>query len=491
MDILAPHEPGRRDVHVRPGFAWREVGVVVAVQVVVLTALSDRYGFHRDELYFLAAGDHLAWGYVDQPPLTPLLARVFSAVFGQTPLGIRIAATLLGAATVVVVALIARELDGGRGAQVLAAAATALSGFILGVTHMLSTATADLLLWVVIGYFFVRLLRSGDGRWWVPIGAAVGVALTNKWLVPLLLFSLGVSLLSVGPRRVLWNRWLPVGVLVAGVIVAPVLVWQIRHDLPLVTVAGGISSADGGENRALFVPMQLVYLSPFLVPVWVAGFLRLWRDDRLRAVALGYPVLCAVTLIAGGKAYYTMALLVVLVAAGAEPAVRWAARRRAWAVSGAVVGAAMSVLISLPVLPASALGPVLAVNPEAGEQVGWPELTAAVGRVWAGIPLEHRDTAVVFARNYGQAGAIARYGPENGLPEPYSGHMSYADWGPPPDSMTGPVVVVGNRNPVFTNCRVVEIHRAPIENEEDGTDIALCSAPTWSKAWPSLRRFYG
>lgn len=468
-----------------PRFAARDVGIVVALQVVVLTALSGRYGFHRDELYFRAAGRRLDWGYVDQPPLTPLLARLFS--FGDSPFTLRIAATLLGAATVVVVALAARELGGGRGAQVLAAAATALSGFVLGVTHMLSTATADLLLWTVVGFFTIRLLRTGDGRWWLAIGAAVGLALTNKWLVPLLVLALGVSLLAVGPRAVLRSPWLLAGVAVAAVIAAPVVVWQIAHDLPLLTVAGGISDADGAENRALFVPMQLVYLSPVLVPVWVAGFLALWRDRRFRAVAPAYPVLCVVTLALGGKPYYTMALLVLLVAAGAEPAWRWASRHRAWATTGAVVGVVSSVLTGLPVLPATALAPVLAVNPEQGEQVGWRELTGSVAQVWE----QAGPDAVIFTRNYGQAGAVERYGPGFGLPRPYSGHMSYADWGPPADAPDAPVVVVGARSHVFTGCRVLLEHESVVENDEDGTEIAVCDPVAWSRVWPELRRFYG
>ncbi|WP_158846053.1 glycosyltransferase family 39 protein [Saccharothrix deserti] len=469
---------------VPPRFAVREVGIVVAVQVVVLTALSGRYGFHRDELYFRAAGQRLDWGYVDQPPLTPLLARLFS--FGDSPFTLRIAATLLGAATVVVVALAAREFGGGRGAQVPAAVATALSGFVLGVTHMLSTATVDLLLWTVIGLFAIRLLRTGDGRWWVAIGAAVGVALTNKWLVPLLVLALGASLVAVGPRAVLRSWWLPAGVAVAVVVAAPVLVWQAAHGFPLVTVARGISDVDGGENRALFVPMQLVYLSPVLVPVWVAGFLALWRDGRFRSIALAYPVLCVVTVALGGKPYYTMPLLVLLVAAGAGPAWRWALRHRAWASTGVVVGAVMSVVIGLPALPTSALGPMLAVNPEQGEQVGWREFTGSVARVWS----QAGPDAVIFTRNYGQAGAIERYGPEFGLPRPFSGHMSYADWGPPPDTATGPVVVVGGRSPVFTGCRVAMAHEAAVENEEDGTEIAVCDPVVWSRVWPELRRFY-
>ena len=164
----------------------------------------------------------------------------------------------------------------------------------------------------------------------------------------------------------------------------------------------------------------------------------LWRDRRFRSLALAYPVLCVLTLALGGKPYYTMSLLVLLVAAGAEPAWRWVLRHRVWASAAAVAGALVSVLIALPVLPVGALGPVLAVNPEQGEQVGWRELTASVAQAWA----QAGPGAVIFTHNYGQAGAVERYGPEYGLPQPYSGHMSYADWGPPPDSASGRVVVV-------------------------------------------------
>ena len=459
--------------------------MVIAVQVGVLTALAGRYGFHRDELYFRAAGRRLDWGYVDQPPLTPLLARLLS--FGDSTFTLRIAATLVGAAITVVVALTARELGGGRGAQVLAAAATALSVFPLAVTHMLSTATVDLLLWIVVGLFMIRLLRTGDGRWWLAIGVAVGLAMTNKWLVPLLVLALGLSLLAVGPRAVLRTWWLPAGVAVALVVSVPVLAWQAAHDFPLLTVARGISDADGAENRLLFVPLQVLYLSPVLVPVWVAGFVMLWRDRRFRSIALAYPVLCGVTLVLGGKPYYTMPLLVLLVAAGAEPAWRWALRHRALASVAALAGAVTSIVVTLPVLPVSALTPVLAVNKEQGEQVGWRELTESVARAWA----QAGPDAVIFTRNYGQAGAVERFGPELGLPQPYSGHMSYAEWGPPPDSARGRVVVVGVRHPVFTGCRVVMTHQAVIENEEDGTEVAVCDPVGWSRAWPDLRRFYG
>jgi Dolichyl-phosphate-mannose-protein mannosyltransferase len=468
-----------------PAVAVRVIGMVVAIQVAVLTALSERYGFHRDELYFRAAGKRLDWGYVDQPPLTPLIARLFA--FGDSPVTLRITSTLAGAAIVITVALIAREFGGGRGAQLLAAGATALSGLVLGVTHMLATATLDLLLWTVLAFLVVRLLRTGDDRWWLAIGATVGVAMTNKWLVPLLVAALGASLLAVGPRTVLRSWWLVGGAALGALICAPVMVWQAAHGFPLLTVARGISESDGTENRLLFVPLQILYLSPLLVPVWIAGFVVLWRNPRYRSIALAYVVLCVLVLGLGGKPYYPMPLLLVLVAAGAEPAWRWATRHRTLAVVGAGVGAVVSVLIALPVLPARALEPVLAVNPEQGEQVGWREFTASVAGAWQ----RAGPDAVIFTRNYGQAAAVERYGPDFGLPQPFSGHMSYWDWGPPPDSQNGHVVVVGNRTPVFTGCQVVAVHHAVVGNEEDGTEIAVCDPVVWSQVWPSARRYYG
>ncbi|WP_235079218.1 glycosyltransferase family 39 protein [Amycolatopsis orientalis] len=489
-----------------PRFAAPPVAAVALVQIAVLTALSGRYGFHRDELYFIAAGKRPAWGYVDQPPITPLLARAATALFGDTPSGLRVAATLCGAATTVLVALVARELGGGRRAQLAAAAATALSGYVLVVSHMLSTNSVDMVVWTLIGLLGLRLLRTGDGRWWLAIGAAVGVGMANKWLVLVLLAALGIALLITGPRAVFASRWTVAGVAVAVLLLLPQLFWQISHGFPMLTVAGGISADDGTKNRLLFVPMQLVYLSPVLVPVWVAGLVRLWRAPELRwarAYALSYPVACLLLLAVGGKPYYAVPLLLILLAAGAEPALRWLSqgrkRRRGSAALLAAAGAAISVVVGLPVLPVSALaGPVLALNKDQGEQVGWPELASAVARAWQRIPRDQRATAVLLTGNYGQAGALERYGPALGLPRPYSNHMSYADWGPPPDTMTGPVLFVGKLRPAirtaFGDCRRVAVNDngAGLPNDEQGTAISLCSpsAEPWSRIWPRLRVFY-
>jgi 4-amino-4-deoxy-L-arabinose transferase-like glycosyltransferase len=476
------------------------VGIVLGVQAVVLTALSGRYGFHRDELYFLATARHLAWGYVDQPPLTPALAALASGLFGATPVGLRVVATLCGLGTVLLTALIARELGGGRGAQVFTAVATALGSFGLVVTHMLSTTTVDLLVWTALALVLLRLTRTGDGRWWVLAGAVAGVGLENKWLVLLLCAGWAAALLAVGPRAVLRSGWLAAGAAVALALAAPSLVWQATHGWPLVGLASGISAEDGGENRVLFVPLQIAYLSPVLVPTAVAGFLRVWRDPGLRwarAGVLVYPVVAVVALVLGGKPYYVVPPLLVLLAAGAGPTLAWLARgstaRRAWSALAAAVGVAVAVLVGLPVLPPSRLDPVLALNKEAGEQVGWPELVGTVAAARDALPAAERATAVVFTSNYGEAGAVDRYGPGLGLPPAYSGHMSFADWGPPPDSADGPVLVVGEAAARFTGCTPLAVDHAPdgVDNEEDGVVVSRCALPEpWSQLWPGLRHGY-
>jgi 4-amino-4-deoxy-L-arabinose transferase-like glycosyltransferase len=483
------------------GFATRPVACVAAVLAVVLTALSGRYGFHRDELYFLAAADHLAWGYIDQPPLTPLLVRISTAVFGSTPMGIRALSTLASAATVVVVALIAREFGAGRRAQVLAAICAAVSGFLLGVGHLASTATYDLLAWMGIALLAIKLLRTGNGRWWVAIGLVAGIALENKYLVVLPLAALLIAVLITGPRAVLRSRWLPAGVLLAALIAAPNLVWQAAHDWPQLTVATGISEDDGVENRIMFIPLQILQLSPFLVPLWVVGFRRLWRTAWSRPVALAYPMLCVVVLALGGKSYYALPLLLVLVAAGAQPVVDWLTtfRRRLVLAVGLALTALTSALFTLPVLPASAVNLVLPVNKEQGEQIGWPELVSAVAAAWHQIPEPLQARAVILANNYGQAGALTQYGPGHGLPQPYSNHMSYHDWSHPSDMQDGPVLLVEQtRNQSyeshFTYCREVGKVDNGIgaDNEEQGTALVLCNGTTapWSELWPGLRRYY-
>jgi 4-amino-4-deoxy-L-arabinose transferase-like glycosyltransferase len=489
-------------------FATVPAATVCAVAAALLTGLSGRYGYHRDELYFLVAGDHPDWGYVDQPPLTPLITKASSTLFGESPAGLRVAGTLACVLLVLLVTAVARELGGDRRAQTLAAVCAASSTFVLAVGHMVSTATYDLVAWLAISWLFLRLLRSGDPRWWVAVGAAVGIGVQNKYLVAMLVAALLGGLAVAGPRALLRSPWLGVGVAIAVLIAWPNLWWQEQHGWPQLTVAGGIVADDGTENRLLFVPQQLLFLSPLYVPLCVAGWLRLWRGRAVgwaRAVAWAYPLLCVQVIGTGGKPYYALPLLLVLLAAGCVPGVAWLGRgarrvRHALLAGSVAVTAAVSLAVGLPVLPPGALGPVGAINPEQGEQVGWPELADAVAAGWQHIPAAERAASVLFAQNYGQAGALVRYGPARGLPAPYSGHMSFADWGPPPDTSTGRVLLLqqlgseGGTEAFFRGCRKVGHvdNGENLANEEQGAAVVLCAGTTrpWSQLWPRLRHFY-
>ncbi|MFE3416024.1 ArnT family glycosyltransferase [Streptomyces mirabilis] len=487
-------------------FAAGPVGGIAAAAAALLIALSGRYGFHRDELYFLLAGRHLAWGYPDQPPLTPLLARLGAELFGATPTGARIVPALLAAASITLTALIAREMGAGRGGQMLAAGAAACSGYVLGNGHLLSTATFDLTAWLTVILLTLRLSRTGEGRWWPVLGAAVGVALLNKLLVLGLLAALAAGTLTAGPRglfvprpRILLG---PLTALLTALPFAlPVLWWQAAHGWPELAVAQGLSAAGGAGGRLLVLPMQVLQLSPLLAPLWLTGLSRLLRRPELRwarPVAVAWVVLCLLVMAAGGKAYYPIPLLYALTAAGCEPYAHWAREHRAKLAGGLLAALLTSALAALPVLPASALAVPMTVDPDIGEEVGWPELARATATGWATIPAEQRATAVLLTANYGEAGALAQYGPALGLPSPYSGHMGLYAWGPPPATATGPVLLVhpagyAEVEEHFTGCHLAALvdNGHGTANQEQHAAVVLCAGPDrpWTALWPLLRRY--
>ncbi|MFI5645180.1 ArnT family glycosyltransferase [Kitasatospora sp. NPDC051705] len=500
-----------------PPFAVRPVLAIAGALAALLIALSGRYGFHRDELYFLLAGHHPAWGYTDQPPLTPILARA-TALLGDGPTALRTPSALLSAATVTLTALTARELGAHRRAQTLAAACCAASGYTLAVGHLLSTSTFDLTAELAVLLTALRLLRTRDPRWWPALGAAVGTTLLNKQLVLPLLAALAAALLREHRHRIHRHRtpphaptpttrtppgaaWALLGTALALLIAAPTLWWQAIHGLPELKVAHELAAQNGWAGRWLLLPLQALQFSPFLLPVALAGWRALRHDDALRharPLATAYPVLCAMVIVGGGKPYYPLPLLLVLTAAGCEPVLA-RTRRSARALARTLAAAtAVSALATLPLLPAGALALPNAVDPDQGEQVGWPELTAATATAWHDLPPDRRAHAVLLTSNYGEAGALAHYGPALGLPTPYSGHMSLADWGPPPADATGPVLLVHPAgHPAleapFTGCRTVARvdNGHGVDNLEQHAAVVLCDpAPRpWNELWPQLRQY--
>lgn len=484
------------------GVGWRPLLAVAGAVAALLVATSGRYGHHRDELYFLVAGRHPDWGYPDQPPLTPMIARLMDAVAPGSLVALRLPSALAAAAVVLVTGLIARELGGGRRAQLIAAACAAVSAVVLVTGHFVSTTTYDVLFSTLLCWLLARAVRTGTDGLLVPAGLVLGLGLLNKTLIGLLAAALLVGLLAVGPRELLRSPWLGGGALVALVLGGPYVVWQALNGWPQLEMSRAIVAEGDQGGRLGFVPFQLLLVSPVLVPVWVAGLVRLLRAPQARPfrfLGVGYLVLAGLFLLTGGKAYYLAGAYPALLASGGIAADGWLAGgarqlRRGLLIAAVALSAVVGAVVGLAVLPPRALGPVLAVNPDAGEQLAWPRFADTVAGVWDGLSPSEQGLAVIVTANYGEAGALERYGPARGLPLPYSGHNGFARWRVPAGA-AGPVVVVGYRNPAvlgrfFASCQ----QRATVDNgldldtEEQGMPVWVCGAPVkpWAQLWPEL-----
>lgn len=485
-------------------FAWRPVAAVAAGIAVLLAATTGRYDYHRDELYFRELGGHPAWGYVDQPPLTPLLARLSTAILGDSIWALRVPALVSVVATVFLVALTVRELGGGRAAQLLGAFGVA-SGFPLIVGHVLLTATVDLVVWSAVILCVTRALRRDEPRWWLAAGVVAGLGLYNKHLVVLLLLGLAVGLLLVGPRRVLRSGWLWAGVAIALLVGSPNLAYQATHDWPQLEMAAALQRNKGDDARVFFVPLQLILIGLPLVPVWVAGLVSLLRNPALRfarAFGVAYPVVCVLLLVTAGQPYYTIGLLLALYAAGCVATVRWLSGRpgrRAWVAAAVALNVATSALLALPLLPVSVLAktPIPTIIQTTRDQIGWPAYVRQVADAYRALPVDERAAAVIITGNYGEAGALHRYGGRYGLPRAYSGQNELYHLGPPPASATTLIVVGYRRDEYlragFASCETVGHldNGVGIDNEEQGLPIRVCRGPrgSWRELWPAFQHF--
>jgi Dolichyl-phosphate-mannose-protein mannosyltransferase len=480
------------------------VGVVAGAQAIVLLATSTRYGYHRDEMYFIVAGSHPAFGYPDQPPLVPLVCWAMHAIAPGSLLVLRSPSALAAAATTILAGLIAREVGGGARAQILAAACTASSGFALAVGHFVTTTTPDLLNTTALGWLMIRAVMRRSGACVLAAGVIAGIGVEAKPQVGFVAVVMVAALIVVGPRSPLRSWWMAGGVVAAVVLAAPYLFWQQQHGWPQLTVARNIAgSAEGG--RVGFVPFQLVMVSPLLVPVWVAGLLAPFRREAwrpLRFMPVTYAALAVLYIAGDGKAYYLASLYPILLGLGAIPAAEWMARRapiRGWLLGAAIaLSAAGSAFLALPLLPVRDLqgSIVLAINPDQGETVGWPRFVDTIRTAWREIPSGERRHTAIFTGNYGEAGAIDVLGPGLRLPRAYSGHNGFSEWGIPPAADTRALIVgfdgAADAAPAFADCRVLTTidDGVGLENDEQGYPVMLCR-PTrsWPRLWPRLTHY--
>ncbi|WP_441249538.1 glycosyltransferase family 39 protein [Kitasatospora sp. McL0602] len=476
------------------------MSLIAAAMTLFLLVLATRHGYHVDELYTRVASRHLAWGYVDQPPLVALVAKVEMAVFGDNVFGFRVAPALMAAVAVLLAPLISRELGGGRRAQILAASMAFASGLVMYTGHIMGTNNWDELSWIMASWLLIRMVRTGDTRLWWAIGVVVGVGLTAKYLLVLLLLCLGAGLLVFGPRSVFRTWRFPAAVGVAAVIASPVLIWQLTHGMPQLEMSSALSKALATLSRSTFIPMQLLLIGFFLNPVWIAGLVALLRRPEWRAyrfVGWSYPLMVVVLLVIGGQGAYTTALQYVLLAAGAVVVDRWARNGRRLGVLGGLtaLNAVSCAVLLLPTLPINTYANTPVLKDLAivqFDQAGWPELTRQVGAVYHSLPAEEQAHTVIYGNHYGQAGALDKWGPQDGLPAAYSGHNSYADFGVPGEDKTT-VITIGvdpkQFGALFQSCEERGEYKNDLPVSDNGQKFMVCRGPVkpWPQLWEQLR----
>ncbi|HQU26033.1 MAG TPA: glycosyltransferase family 39 protein [Acidimicrobiales bacterium] len=489
------------------------VALILLGGVALEMAVSARYGYHRDELYFLVAGQHPALGYVDQPLLAPMVARLSSVLFVNSLVGLRVIPAMLLGWLVVSSSSMARLLGGGVPAQRLAALATAACGEYLATAHLLTTTVFDFAAWAGVLWSCAHFLESEESRWLLVAGTFAGVGLDAKWNIGFLVGALIVGFaVTTSARRLVPARTALAAVAIVAALGWPDFLWQALHGWPNIPVFRTLQ-LDAGHNRAVYWPAQILYTGLAATPLWATGLVALWRrespDRRWRSLATASIVVLVLQFILGGKPYYVGGIFVLLFAAGAVALERrWTLRRgrglrslgptttmAALAVSGLI-----TIPLAIPVLPAKSLHTLALqkINYDLAETIAWPREVGQIAAVFRSLPEAQRKSAIILAGNYGEAGALDRYGAQFKIPPGriYSGANSFWLWGPPPRSAT--TVVAVNMNPAtlrrfFSSVRLALVYTngLGVSNDEQGVEVMVATGLRlpWSSSWLGFRNY--
>ena len=480
-------------------------GIAAAITVLHM-ATNGRYGFHRDELQFLSDARHLDWGFVSYPPFTPFIEHIGLSLFGLSLVGLRVFSVIAQAIVIVVSGLMARELGGGRLAQVATALAVALSPLPLFEGTEFQYSSFDFLWWVLIAYFAIRLLKTENPRWWLAIGAAAGVGLLTKYSIAFYIAGIFAGVVLTRARRDLRSPWFWAGIALGLLIFLPNFVWLVRHDFISYHFLQHIHMRDVNEGRArgFLIGQVLLNVNLFAAPVWLAGLVFFLRDRRYRMLAWMYLVPMAMFFFSKGRFYYMAAAYPMLLAMGAVAGERWLARlRRTACLTVEIVFfagvTAVGAFLCAFIVPLAQSGPLrnfaLKNNEDLREELGWNELVKTVAGIRDSLPPDQRANFGILVGNYGEQGAIEMLGPAYHLPQPIS--MTNSAWlrgypSPPP----GTLIVIGfmeeQANHAFDGCRLAGHNGNPlgIKNEESEyhPDIFVCGPPR--KGWPWFWKAY-
>ena len=436
------------------------VGFYLLIQLIV-NGIFGGYGIFRDEFYYLVNAERLAWGYVDHPPLAPLLLARIRATLGESTFALRLLPALAGAGTVFLAGLTARQMGGQRISQIIAALAV-IAVPVYGVMFgFYSMNTFEILIWTGAAYVVTVLLTNNIPRLWLLFGVLGGIGLQNKHTFVLFAGGLLVGLLFYR-RSVFRSRWLWFGGLLAFLIFLPNLIWQVQHGWPTLEFYTAATGKNIDTSPVDILLDQLLSMNPILVIVWLPGLVWLLRSSRFRPLALSYLLpLLLLMIISSSRPDRLAPAYVPLFAAGAV-SIEQLAKRQSWrwlpaaAALLVLIGAMIVAPLGLPILPPEATaryaeafglgayeaGVTAEVPQYFADRFGWQELTATIAQVYSQLPPEEQEQAAIFTSNYGEAGAIHFYGRDDGLPEPISGHNNYWLWGP--GSWSGEVLIAVN-----------------------------------------------
>jgi Dolichyl-phosphate-mannose-protein mannosyltransferase len=493
---------------------------LAAVKLLAQLTGVAHYGFFRDELYYMACGEHLAWGYVDQPPLIALAAWFERRAFGNSLLSIRLLPVLAGAAAVFLTGLLARELGAKRYGQFLAASAILWAPAYFAFDSFLSMNAFEPIFWLLCAWIVIRIVKGASPKWWLAFGGVAGIGLENKHTMLVFGFALFAGLIFAGQWRPMFSKWIWIGGAIALALFLPNLLWEARHGWPQIEV---VRNAQLYKNIPIsplrFLSDQVLFLNPLALPIWAGGlawFFFAPKGKTFRFLGWAYLVLLAVFISLDGKSYYVLPFYPALMAAGGV-AIEDLVEAKPWRWLRTTLPALLMIcgLVGLPfgvpVLPVDAFLRYSRVFPYANsvkterdavgaqlpqlyaDMFGWENIADGVARVYHDLPSADRAGCAILAGNYGEAGAIDYYGPALGLPPAISGHNSYFYWGP--RAYTGACVIIfGERSAEFTQyfrdvrlaATLTNAHAMPIESS---IDVYVCGQPIapLSALWPHFK----
>ena len=499
--------------------------IILAISVAKLLFhcyFNNRYGYFRDEFDYMACGDHLAWGYVDQPPLIPFLIHMCRAALGDSLRSIRFLPAVASSLLVLQTTVIARELGGRRFALLLSAIAIVIAPQYLSNSSLLGTNCLEPNLWMGCAYFAILAIKRGDPHYWLWFGIIAGLGMEEKYSIALFVFGVVVGLLLTEQRRAFLNKWIRLGGLAAFLIFLPNFLWNMRYDWPFLQLMRAIKA----EGRDVVLPplqyfiQQTLLVHPFTAPIWITGLIAFFVSPRLkmyRPLAWSYVVCYTVFFVLHGKNYYLAPIYPMLLAAGAvmieaatnRPLWRW---MRPATIVLLLAGGAYFAPVVVPILspdrfiaymkylpiklPVMEHSHARAILPQwYSDQFGWEEIVEETAQAFNRLTPAERGDCGIFAQDYGQAGAIDFLGRRYGLPRALSGHQTYFLWGPGGYSGSCMIVLDDTKETLEQLWEHVEYVGTSAANPyalEQKIDVFICRGAkfgTLAQLWPRVKRW--